>query len=59
MAFADIDPKLIAEMLIRESGRNARARPRGPPRTLALGSPVVLPWSCGSDLAKVRCLMIA
>jgi hypothetical protein len=32
------DPKLMAEMFTMESGRNARARPRAPPSTLAAGS---------------------
>ena len=59
IAFPDIEPKLIAEMLISEFGRNAFALPRGPPSTLALGSPTFSAWSCGRDAANVRCLMIA
>ena len=41
IAVPDIEPKLIAEMFTTEAGRNALARPRGPPSTLALGRPVV------------------
>lgn len=59
IALLDSDPKLIAEMLISESGRNALARPRAPPSTFALGSPVFTAWSRGSESANVRCLMIA
>ena len=58
MAFADIEPKLIAEMLISESGRNALARPRGHRAPSRWEGPPS-PWSCGSEAAKVRCLMIA
>ena len=60
MALADIEPKLIAEMLISESGRNAfapsRGDRRGPWRSAARSARA---WSCGRDAAKVRCLMIA
>ena len=59
IALPDIEPKLIPDTLISESGRNAFARPREPPSTLALGRPTFSAWSCGSESANVRCLMIA
>ena len=62
IALPDIDPKLIAEMFTTERGRNALARPRGPPSTFALGRSMSWAWwprIGGTSSAKVRCLMIA
>ena len=42
-ALAESEPKLIAEMLTSESGRNFLARSRGPPRIFADGSGVSSP----------------
>ncbi|GAA3530401.1 hypothetical protein GCM10022263_18780 [Nocardioides daeguensis] len=57
IACDDSEPKLIADTLTTESGRNAFARPRGPPSTLAAGSVQLWSWSLGSSSANVRCLM--
>ncbi|CAM5314143.1 hypothetical protein SHIRM173S_02806 [Streptomyces hirsutus] len=58
IAAPESDPKLIAEMFTTLAGRNALARPRGPPSTLAEGSGAC--GSCGSCAsgsvsANVRC----
>lgn len=60
MAGPDKDPKLIAETLMIDAGRNALARPRGPPSTFALGIRTSSPeWAPdgGTAVEKVRCLM--
>ena len=57
----DNDPKLIAETLTNDSGRNAFARPRGPPRIFADGTVSPSPLCGAPDGAireNVRCLMI-
>ena len=62
IAFLLRAPKLIPETLMTEAGRNAWARPRGPPSTLADGSATSSP-AClavaAPGPAKVRCLITA
>jgi hypothetical protein len=55
------DPKLIAEMLATELGRNFSLRSRSSPSTLAEGIGTSSPtWIAvvGATSEKVRCLMI-
>ncbi len=54
-AAPDSEPKLIAEMFTTLPGRNAFARPRGPPSTFAEGSGDCGSCRSGSGPAKVRC----
>jgi hypothetical protein len=59
-ALPDSDPKLIAEMLITDFGRNAPGRPRAAPITLAHGKSTS--WAAigadgGTARPKVRCLI--
>jgi hypothetical protein len=60
MALPESEPKLIAEMLTTDCGRNAFRRPRAAPKTLAQGSWTSWP-AAGEDggMARpnVRCLM--
>jgi hypothetical protein len=60
MALLDKEPKLIAEMLTTERGRNAPGRPRAAPSTLAAGSSTSWP-AAGADggtaRPNVRCLI--
>lgn len=60
MALSESEPKLIAEMLTTESGRNAALRPRPSPITFAHGKSTSYP-AAGDDggmaRPKVRCLM--
>ncbi len=55
----DSDPKLIAEMFTTLAGRNALARPRGPPSTLAEGSGLCGSCRSGNAPANVRCFTYA
>lgn len=55
MAAPESEPKLIAEMFTTLAGRNALARPRGPPSTLAEGSGACGSCASGSAPANVRC----
>ena len=61
IALRDSAPKLIPDTLTTERGRNARARPRGPPSTFAEGSSTSSPACVGVGTpgpVNVRCLMI-
>ena len=61
IAFPDNAPKLIPEMLTTDSGRNALARPRGPPSIFADGTGISSPvWGRVETPSpmNVRCLMI-
>ena len=57
----DSEPKLIAEKFTTESGRNAPARPRAAPTTLAHGTHASWPADGdegGATRANVACLTI-
>ena len=61
IALPDSDPKLIAEMLTTDLGRNASRRSRAAPITLAQGSFTSWPAFGAADDAdslNVRCLII-
>ena len=61
IALPDNDPKLMPEMFTTDAGRNALARPRAAPITLAQGIGMSAPLGgcvAGAMSAKVRCLMI-
>ena len=58
-AAPDSEPKLIAEMLTTEFGRNARARPRGAPSTFAQGSATSCPaCTCVGGTARPNVLWL-
>ena len=60
MALPDSNPKLMAEMLTTDFGRNAPGRPRAAPITLAHGnstSCAAIGADGGTARPKVRCLI--
>ena len=61
IAAPDSDPKLIADTLTTDDGRNAPRRSRCPPRTFAAGTMSPAPMGCavaGEMSENVRCLII-